>query len=136
MSTSLANPGNADPDAVAFLKDLRDLHPGCANPDHLTNDTSFRWVNSLGLPADTTTSASRRQTCAVRARISVLSNCAKAPKIWKMSIPPADDVSVDSVNERKAAPRRCKSSTVSPRCLSDRPSLSSRQTTRVSPARR
>gem|GEM_PF-4778347 len=67
--------------------------------------------------------------------INARSNCASAPKIWNRSSPCGQVVSICSVSERKATPRSLSPVTVARRCGRERPSRSSFQTTRQSPAR-
>ena len=64
------------------------------------------------------------------------SKLASAPKMLKMSLPPAVVVSIDSVSDRNPTPLSSKSVIVYSRCGRFRPSRSSRQTQTVSPARR
>jgi hypothetical protein len=63
------------------------------------------------------------------------SNSARAPKMWKISLPPGVVVSIFSCKLRKPRSRRSSSATVSIRCRSERPSRSNFQTTSVSPGR-
>src|SRR5258707_2693842 len=72
----------------------------------------------------------------VRSLITSRSNSAKAPKIWKMSLPPEVVVSMCSCRLMKPISCSLSSVTVAMSCLSVRPSRSSRQTTSVSPALR
>jgi len=68
-------------------------------------------------------------------RVQITENSASEAKIWNTSRPPGVVVSIASCNDRNPTPRSSSLRTVSTRCGSDRPSRSSRHTTRVSPGR-
>ena len=61
------------------------------------------------------------------------SNSARAPKMWNTSFPPLVVVSMFSLRLLKPTPRSARPETVVMRWVMDLPSLSKRQTTRVSP---
>ena len=71
----------------------------------------------------------------VRSRIRSLSHSAGAPNKWKVSLPPGVPVSMLSVRDRNATPRRSRSLTTSIRWRSDRPSRSGLHTVTLSPTR-
>lgn len=71
----------------------------------------------------------------VRSRIRSRSNWAKDPKMLNMRVPPGVLVSIASVSERNCTPLASKLLMSSTRFCRDRPSLSSFQTTTVSPSR-
>ena len=71
-----------------------------------------------------------------RSRVKARSYCARAPKTENRSSPCGVVVSICSVRERNATPFFFRSAMIDSRLGSDRPSLSSFQTTRQSPARK
>ena len=71
----------------------------------------------------------------VLSRIICRSNSAIAPKMLKTNLPPLVVVSIASVRLTNPIPLVLKSSTSVSKCLRERPSRSSRQTTKVSPLR-
>ncbi len=72
----------------------------------------------------------------MRSWVKARSYCANAPNTLKRNAPCGVVVSICSVRERKATPYTCKVVTMCRRCGSERPSRSSFQTTRQSPAGR
>ena len=96
---------------------------------------SFAGVIVVGHPPSRPRSRAACSPAKVRSRVRSRSNSASAAKTWKISRPAEVVVSIDSCNDRNPTPRASSSWTVSIRCRNDRPSRSSRQTTRVSPGR-
>ena len=70
----------------------------------------------------------------VRSPMRARSNSARLAMMWKTRRPPAEVVSIASLMLRKPTPRASRPATVSSRCGRERPSRSSRQTMRTSPA--
>jgi hypothetical protein len=92
--------------------------------------------NAFGLPPFRPLALAASRPAIVRSRMMLRSNSAKAPKMWKISRPPAVVVSIASVRDRNPHSRLCSSSTVSINWANDLTSRSSFQTTSVSPGLR
>jgi hypothetical protein len=99
-----------------------------ARPCSICLGVSFRFGPSF-TPRDL---AAVRPAC-VRSTMSVRSNSARAAIMWKTRRPPALVVSMASLRDTKPAPFASMSFKTSTRCDSDRPSRSSRHTTRTTP---
>ena len=107
------------------------------SPSPLSLLASFALFSSsaLGLPPRLPLALADSRPAIVLSRMISRSNSAKAPKTWKISLPPAVVVSSDSLRLRKPTPRPSSSPTRSISSRSDLPSRSSLATTRTSPSR-
>src|SRR3954452_21931830 len=113
---------------------LADLPDGVrSSPARLRSCLTCWAVNTLGLPNSRPRARAACSPAWVRSLMRSRSNSASAPKTWKTSLPTLVVVSVCSWRERKPTPRFCSCLTVLMRWARERPSRSSRQTTRVSP---
>jgi hypothetical protein len=97
---------------------------------------AFLASSAFGLPPNLPLARAAFSPALVRSRITSRSNSASAPKIWNTSLPPDVVVSMFSCKLLKPMPLALKPFISSMSCLRVRPSLSKRQTTKVSPARR
>src|SRR5215212_9742498 len=91
--------------------------------------------SALGLPPRHPRALAEPSPATVLSRMISLSNSAKAPKTWKISLPPAVVVSRLSLRLRNPTPRPSSSPTRSINSRRDLPSRSSLATTSTSPSR-
>ena len=104
---------------------------------------SYNWIanlalsgfNFLGRPPIRPLTRAACNPAWVRSRIRFRSNSAKAPKMWKVSFPALDDVSIDSWRFFNPIPLSWSFDTSSIKSFNERDSLSNRQTTITSPLR-
>ena len=116
---------------------MDDICPTVTERDSYKRRTSLACFSSRldGRPPVLPLALAASSPARVRSRIRSRSNWANDPKILNMSVPPGVLVSIDSVSERNCTPLASKSLMSSTRFCRDRPSLSSFQTTTVSPSR-